>query len=155
MALEQFLELTGINGEASAPDARGALSILSWSLGVTTSERSGRSEPQFQRFRFVKLVDSATPLLMALCAQGALVAQAKLLVRSPGHRDPRLVVDLRGAVVVDITTSHDRLTGEVLDEVALRFERIWVGGAVLDRRGFGEQVNWFAWDLAENRPATE
>ena len=151
MALEQFLELTGITGEASAPDARGSIPIVSWSFGVS---REGDASAQFRRFRFSKPTDSSTPLLLALCTQGTIVAQAKLLTRSMGHRDPRLVVDLREVAVVDVVTSHDRSTGELFDEVALRFTRLWVGGAVVDRRGIGDQVNWFAWDLANNRPAT-
>ena len=32
--------------------------------------------------------------------------------------------------------------------------RIWFGGAVIDRRGTGEQMNWFAWDVEQNLPAT-
>ena len=161
MALEQFLELTGITGEASAPDARGSIPIVSWSFGVSREQessfgvsREGESAARFRRFRFCKPTDSSTPLLMALCSQGAIVPQAKLLARSMGHRDPRLVIDLREVAVVDVMTSHDRATGELFDEVALRFTRLWVGGAVVDRRGIGDQVNWFAWDLANNRPAT-
>ena len=151
MALEQFLELTGITGEASAPDARGTIPIASWSFGVS---RDGESSAQFRRFRFSKPTDSSTPLLLALCTQATVVPQAKLLARSMGHRDPRLVIDLREVTIVDVMTSHDRATGELVDEVALRFARLWVGGAVVDRRGIGDQVNWFAWDIPNDRPAT-
>jgi type VI protein secretion system component Hcp len=154
MALEQFIEISGITGEASAPDVRGAIPVLSWSFGVSQPAVEGmRSVADFSGLRFTKRVDSTTPLLFALCAQSATTPQAKLVVRNTGHRDPRVVVDLRDVLVAEVSATFDPLALDLLETVSLRFGKVWFGGAVIDRRGSSEQVNWFAWDLAENRPA--
>ena len=155
MALEQFIEISGINGEASAPDVHGAIPVQSWSFGVSQPAVEGmRSVAEFSGFHFTKRVDSTTPLLFALCAQAVTTPQAKLVVRSTGHRDPRVVVDLRDVIVAEISATFDAERGDLWERVSLRFGKVWFGGAVIDRRGTSEQVNWFAWDLAENRPAT-
>ncbi|MEA3218778.1 MAG: type secretion system secreted protein Hcp [Acidimicrobiia bacterium] len=155
MALEQFIEIAGIAGEASAPDVRGAIPVLSWAFGVTQPAVEGmRSVADFSGFRFTKRVDSSTPLLFALCAQSVTAPQAKLVVRSTGHRDPRVVIDLRDVLVAEVSATFDQTQVELIETVSLRFGRVWFGGAVIDRRGTSEQVNWFAWDLAQNRPAS-
>ena len=43
--------------------------------------------------------------------------------------------------------------GELVEQVHLRFGRVWFGGAMIDRLGTGEQMNWFGWDVAQNLPA--
>jgi type VI protein secretion system component Hcp len=154
MALEQFIEIPGVLGEASAPDVRGAIPVLSWTFAVqrhAVAEKSA-SASDFSAFRFTKRVDSTTPLLLALCAQGLCTAQARLVVRSTGHRDPRIVVDLREVLVVEIDAGFEPGSGDLVETVALHFEKVWFGGAVIDRRGTGEQMNWFAWDVAKSQP---
>ena len=72
MAMEQFIEITGVVGEASAPDVRGAIPVLSWSFGLSRPKARPVSGPaDFSGFRFTKRVDSTTPLLLDLCARGA------------------------------------------------------------------------------------
>jgi type VI protein secretion system component Hcp len=161
MALEQFIEIPGIVGEASAPDVRGAIPVLSWSFAVqhpvspvvggvpADGETDGVG---FSGFRFIKRVDSTTPLLLALCAKGVATAQAKLVVRSTGHRDPRIVVDLREVQVAEVSTGFEPGGVDLVESVALRFGRVWFGGAVIDRRGTSEQMNWFAWDVGQGQP---
>jgi type VI protein secretion system component Hcp len=155
MALEQFIEITGVVGEASAPDVHSAIPVLSWTFGLAQAE--GSRSPggvSFSGFRFSKRVDSSTPLLMDLCARRSSASQARLVVRSTGHKDPRVVVDLREVVVAEICASFDPTVTDLVENVALRFERVWFGGAVVDRKGSSEQVNWFAWDLGRDRPAS-
>jgi type VI protein secretion system component Hcp len=154
MAMEQFIEIPGIAGEASAQDVRGAIPVLSWSFRVSrpvVGATSGSAD--FSGFEFSKRVDSTTPLLLGLCARGASTGQAKLVVRSAGHRDPRVIVDLRDVSVTEVAAAYEANAGELVEQVRLRFGRVWFGGAVIDRRGTGEQMNWFAWDLEQNLPA--
>jgi type VI secretion system secreted protein Hcp len=152
MALEQFIEIPGIVGEASAPDVRGAIPVLSWTFGVSRPADQSAGRADFSGLRFTKRVDSTTPLLLALCAQGVTTSQAKLVVRSTGHRDPRIIVDLRDVLVAELTAAFEPSGPELVETVQLRFGRVWFGGAVIDRRGTGEQMNWFAWDVAQNLP---
>ena len=152
MALEQFLDLAGITGEAQAPDVSGATAILSWSLGI--SRPPGAERSVFDSLAITKRVDSTTPLILARCAQGAMLPQAKVMVRATGHRSPRVVIDLRDVRIIGVTSTYDAAAGEVLERLELTYGKIWFGGAVVDRRGSSEPLTWFAWDLDRDEPAS-
>jgi type VI protein secretion system component Hcp len=167
MALEQFIEITGVSGEATAPDVHDAIPVLAWSFGITHPEASpdrpppgpGAADPaggraSFSGFRFSKRVDSSTPVLMDLCARGVSTAQARLVVRGTGQRDPRVIVDLRDVIVTEVGATFDQGAGDLLETVVLQFGRVWFGGALVDRRGASGQVNWFAWDVTRNTAAS-
>lgn len=152
MALEQYIDLAGITGEAQAPDVTGSVAIVSWSFRATRGLDSGRAD--FGPVVFTKRVDSTSPLILARCAQGAPLPQAKLMVRSTGHRSPRVVVDLRDVRITDVKSGFDDGLGDVVETVELRYGKIWFGGAVVDRRGTGEALTWFAWDVDQGAPAS-
>ncbi|MPY94273.1 MAG: hypothetical protein GEV08_14785 [Acidimicrobiia bacterium] len=151
MALEQYIDLAGITGEAQAPDVTGSVAILSWSFGVRRP--GGAAKADFGAVDFSKRVDSTSPLILARCAQGAPLPQAKLMVRSTGHRSPRVVVDLRDVRITAVTSGFDAVVGDVVETVELSYSKIWFGGAVVDRRGTGEPLTWFAWDVDQDGPA--
>lgn len=151
MALEQYIDLAGISGEAQAPDVTGSVAILSWSFCLERKPDVKRAD--FGAVAFSKRVDSTSPLILARCAQGAALPQAKLMVRSTGHRSPRVVVDLRDVWITSVHTGFDVEVGDVVETVELRYGKIWFGGAVVDRRGTGEPLTWFAWDVDQDRPA--
>jgi hypothetical protein len=75
------------------------------------------------------------------------------VVRSAGLRDPRVIIDLRSVRVASVVAEFDRDQAELVETVSLRYERVWFGGASVDRRAGSEQTNWFAWDVVANRPA--
>ncbi|MDH4144581.1 MAG: type VI secretion system tube protein Hcp [Acidimicrobiia bacterium] len=157
MALEQFIDITGVQGESAVPDLKGAVPVLSWTIEVG-GEPDAASEPEgavtFGPFVFTKRVDSSTPVLLALCARKVVVAQARLVVRSPGLRDARVVVDLRDVRVSSLRASFQRGETEPTESVTLRYRRVWFGSAVVDRRAGAEDTNWFAWDVIGNAPAS-
>jgi type VI secretion system secreted protein Hcp len=152
MALEQYIDLAGITGEAQAPDVTGSVAILSWSFSLKRAVGAGRAD--FGAVAFSKRVDSTSPLILARCAQGAALPQAKLMVRSTGHRSPRVVVDLRDVHITEVASGFDEVVGDVVETVELTYGKMWFGGAVVDRRGTGEPLTWFAWDVALDAPAT-
>jgi hypothetical protein len=55
-------------------------------------------------------------------------------------------------LVAELTAAFEPTAQELVETVRLRFGRVWFGGAVIDRRGTSEQMNWFAWDLEQNLP---
>lgn len=151
MALEQYIDLAGISGEAQAPDVTGSVAILSWSFCLERNTQVNKAE--FGAVVFSKRVDSTSPLILARCAQGASLPQAKLMVRSTGHRSPRVVVDLRDVWITGVRSGFDNQVGDVVETVELRYGKIWFGGALVDRRGTGEPLTWFAWDVEHDAPA--
>ena len=64
-----------------------------------------------------------------------------------------MIVDLREVWITSVRSGFDAEVGDVVETVELRYGKIWFGGAVVDRRGTGEPLTWFAWDVAHDGPA--
>jgi type VI secretion system secreted protein Hcp len=69
MAVDMFLKLIDIKGEATATGHLGEIEILSWSWGETNSLGSG-GERVVQDFHFTKMLDKSSPQLMLACSMG-------------------------------------------------------------------------------------
>lgn len=87
-AYDMFLNLTGIQGEATASGHSNEIVVLSFSLSVSNSGgAAGGGTPTFSGLTITKLLDKASPPLVLACAQGTPISQAVLTLRdqSGGH----------------------------------------------------------------------
>jgi hypothetical protein len=75
MAVDMFLKLAGITGESEDARHKGEIHVLAWSWDVLeahegqTGAGSGAGKPNFQDLAIKKLVDLASPLLLAATAK--------------------------------------------------------------------------------------
>ncbi|MFN0090695.1 MAG: type VI secretion system tube protein Hcp [Acidimicrobiales bacterium] len=156
MAVEQFLDFSGIVGESTAPDARDHIPVLSWSfeVGRSPGEQLGLGRAEFSDFTFTKIIDSTTPLLLTLLSRAVTTSQVRLLVRTTGQMKPRVVVDMRDVAVAAVSARADAPLGELVETVRLRFAKVWFGAARADRGSVLDQTNWFSWDVPADSPAS-
>ncbi len=70
MAVDYFLELDGINGEAQDKTHKDKIDVLSWSWGCSQSGTThmgggwGAGKAHFQDLAITKFVDKSTPVLL-------------------------------------------------------------------------------------------
>lgn len=152
MAIEQFLDFGGVPGEAVGPGVRDLVAITSWELAMGRDDSAGPMHTPGLVLN--KPVDSATPLLMTLCADGRVTPQARLVVRSVGQNAPRITIDMRDVRVESVRSRVDGSNDDAVEELRLSFSRIWFGAARVERGIASDDTNWFAWDLEANTPAT-
>src|SRR6516162_5553151 len=87
MAVDMFLKLAGIAGESDDARHKGEIDVLAWSWGVSEAHEgqagagSGAGKPNFQDLAIKKLVDLASPLLLAATAKGSHIRTDRSQIR--------------------------------------------------------------------------
>lgn len=91
MAIDNFLKLDGIEGEATQRDHRAEIELLSWSWGMSNDTPSAGSggggsvgRPRAQALLVVHRYDKASPALLRHAASGRHIASAVLSARRAG-----------------------------------------------------------------------
>src|SRR5258708_8818085 len=88
---DYFLKIDGIEGESTAKGHEKEIEVLSWSWGVSQSSpsssasaRGSSSRPCVNDISFTKLIDKASPLLMADAVMGMPLPRALFTARKAG-----------------------------------------------------------------------
>jgi len=129
-AVDYFLKIDGIDGEATAPGKDGSIQIESWSWGATQMGShaggggGGAGKVQMNDFHFTMKVNKASPKLMLACATGQHIKEAVLFVRKSGGSGEELMrVKLHDVLVSSYQTGGSG--GEVpTDQISLNFSKI-------------------------------
>ena len=89
-AVDYFLKITGIDGEAQDKTHKNEIHLESFSWGAanvgsaSTGGGMGSGKVKFQDFHFVMATNKASPKLMLACAKGEHIASAILTCRKAG-----------------------------------------------------------------------
>ena len=124
MAVDMFIKLDGIKGEAQDDKHKGEIDVLAWSWGMSQSGTThmgsggGGGKANFQDISVTKWVDKSSPILMQYCATGKHIPKAQLIVRKAGGKPLEyIVMDLTDIMVTSVSTGgsggEDRLTENV------------------------------------------
>ncbi len=129
MAIDHFLKLDGIEGEATQRDHRGEIEVLSWSWGMSSElpagggSGSGSGRAKAQSLLVVHPYDKASPPLLRLAASGRHLATAVLSGRrsGAGARD-FLTITLKQVTVASLQMADNG--GGLVEQVALEFAEV-------------------------------
>lgn len=157
MAVDMFLKLGTLKGEAQDKVHKGTIDVLAWSWGASQSGTthmgagSGAGKANFQDISFTKYVDKASPELVLAVANGKHFTEGTLTVRKAGEKPLEyMIFTFKDIIVSSISMGgsggEDRLT----ENVSLNFgsfkyqyvEQTIEGGA-----GDKPEVGW---DIAAN-----
>ena len=92
MAVDMFIKIGDVKGEAQDSKHKGEIDVLSWSWGMTQSGTAhmgaggGSGKVNVQDLTFTKYVDSSSAKLMMACCNGKHYADALLTVRKAGEK---------------------------------------------------------------------
>lgn len=131
MAVDYFLKIDGVAGEAADAKHKGEIDVQSWSWGATQTGMATRSSGSgggagkvaMQDFHFVMDVNKASPSLMLACATGQHIKMATLTCRKAGgEQQEYLKITMSDLLVSSYQTGG---SGELpVDQVALNFAKI-------------------------------
>jgi type VI secretion system secreted protein Hcp len=150
MAIDTHIKFDGIEGESTARDHKGEISVLSWNWGLTsptsgTGTGAGRGKAKAEEFRFVHLYDKASPVL----AKHAITAKAIKLVSLSARKSGNGQKDFFKVTMKDVfvTSVHDSTgaDGQPAEEVSLAYGNIDFSYQPQDAKGsLGTAVtlNW-------------
>jgi type VI secretion system secreted protein Hcp len=89
-AVDYFLKIDGVDGEAADAKHKGEIDVLAWSWGATnsgdhaTGGGGGAGKVQMMDFTFTMAINKATPTLFLACANGKHIKSAVLVCRKAG-----------------------------------------------------------------------
>ena len=110
MAVDIFIKIGDIKGEAMAKAHKDEIDVLNWSWGMSQSGNmhvgggGGAGKVNIQDLSLTKYVDKASPNLMMLCASGKHIDKVKLTVRKAGGESQveYMVINRPGRSVGDV-----------------------------------------------------
>ncbi len=157
MAVDMFIKITGVEGEAKDNKHKKEIDVLSWSWGMSNSGSAhsgggaGAGKVNVQDLTFTKWVDSASPKLMLSCCNGKHYDEALLTVRKAGEKPVEYIkIKLNEVLITSVSTGgaggEDRLT----ENVTLNFAKVHVDYTPQDDKGAAGTAIPMSWNIAEN-----
>ncbi len=122
MAVDMFLKITDVKGEAQDKAHKEEIDVLAWSWGMSqsgtmhTGGGGGGGKVSVQDLSVTKWVDKSSPVLMQYCSTGKQFTEAVLTVRKAGGDSPLeyLIITMKDVLITSVSTGgsggEDRLT---------------------------------------------
>ena len=161
MAVDMFLKLDGVTGEAQDKAHEKEIDILAWSWGLSQSGTThmgsggGAGKVNVQDLSVTKYVDKSSATLMGFCCTGKHVKTGTLTVRKAGGDAPLeyIKLELQEILVTSISTGgsggEDRLT----ENLVLNFREFHYSYTPQKPEGGADVVVDTKWDIAKNEAA--
>jgi len=157
MAVDMFLKLEGIKGEAQDKTHKDEIDVLAWSWGISNSGSShmgggsGSGKANFQDISVTKYVDFSSTFLMTACATGKHIAEANLVVRKAGENPLEYIkMTLKDCLITSVSTGgsggEDRLT----ENLSINFAKVNVVYVPQSEKGGGAGNAPFNYDIKAN-----
>jgi type VI secretion system secreted protein Hcp len=157
MAVDMFLKLEGIKGEAADDKHKDEIDVLAWSWGASQSGTthvgggSGAGKANFQDVSVTKYVDKSSHALLKAVAVGQHIPSALLTIRKAGEKPLEYIkFTMKNCLISSVSTGgsggEDRLT----ENIAINFGNFQYEYTPQKADGSGDSVLPFAFDIALN-----
>lgn len=159
MAVEIFLDIDGIQGEAQPPGFESKIEVFSFSFGasnpsgVSMGTGSGAGKVDISSISIQKQLDKASASLFAACCKGSHAAKGKMTVREAGGDDKPLeyfVVDFTEVFIDSISWGGAAGGGKPSESVSFSFKTIKMEYYQQDETGKGKKVGNAGWNVSTN-----
>jgi type VI secretion system secreted protein Hcp len=157
MAVDMFMKIGGLKGEAQDKIHKDEIDVLSWSWGVSNSGSAhvglgaGTGKASVQDLSFTKWMDkSSTPLMLA-CCKGQHFPQASLTVRKAGDKPVEYCkIKLEEVIITSVSTGGSGHDDRLTEHVTLNFGKVSVDYTPQDDKGAPATAIPMSWDIAAN-----
>lgn len=157
MAVDMFIKIGDIKGEAQDSKHKGEIDILAWSWGASQSGTThagggaGAGKVNVQDVSITKYVDRASPALLKFVCTGAHIAETLLTVRKAGSTPLEYIkLTMKDSIITSISTGgsggEDRLT----ENVSINFAKFKFEYVPQKPDGTGDAAVPATWNIAAN-----
>lgn len=157
MAMDMFIKIGDLKGEARDKTHKEEIDVLAWSWGMSNSGSAhvgggaGAGKANVQDVSFTKYIDKSSPDLMLACCNGKHYPTATLTVRKAGEKPLEyLIITLTEVMVTAVSTGgsggEDRLT----ENVTLNFAKVKVDYKEQTPTGSVGATPSMSYNIAEN-----
>ena len=158
MAVDMFLKLSDIKGEAHDAKHKEEIDVLAWSWGLSNAASShmggggGSGKVNVQDISITKHVDTSSNALMLACASGSHIKQADLVVRKHGGKSPLEYIKFKFSdiIVTSVTTGGSGGESLLTENVTLSFAKVQFDYFKQKDDGTGDAPKPFGWDIKMN-----
>lgn len=158
MAVDMFLKLDGIKGEAQDDKHKGEIDVLSWSWGATQSATThmggggGSGKVNVNDLHITKYIDSASPKLFNAVFVGKHLKEALLTVRKAGEKPLEyLKIAMKDCLISSIqdggSGGEDRLT----ESISINFAEVEFSYTPQKPDGSADSVIPTKYNIAQNK----
>jgi type VI secretion system secreted protein Hcp len=160
MAVDMFLKLDDIKGEAHDAKHKDEIDVLSWSWGVSQSGTThaggggGAGKANFQDLTVTKWVDLASPKLLSAASTGKHLKEALLTVRKAGDKPLEyLKITLTDCLISSVSTGGSGGDDRLTENIGINFAKVKFEYTAQKPDGSAGGVMPFGFDIKKNEPA--
>ena len=157
MAVDMFIKITGVDGEAKDDKHKKEIDVLAWSWGMSNSGSAhmgggaGAGKVNIQDLSFTKYVDSATPKLMLACCNGTHYGEVNMVVRKAGGTAVEYIkIKLEEVLITSVTTGGSGCEDRLTENVTLNFAKFKLDYTPQNEMGTAGTAIPVSWDIAAN-----
>lgn len=160
MAVDMFLKIDGVKGEAHDDKHKDEIDILAWSWGATQSGNThlggggGAGKVNVQDISITKYIDKSSPILLGKCCTGEHIKSAVLTVRKAGKNPLEYIkLELSDLLISSVSTGGSGGQEMLTENISLNFAKFKLEYTPQKADGTAEGKVPFSYDLKLNKVA--
>ncbi len=158
MAVEMFLDLDGIKGEAQSKGFEDKIDIFSMSFGASNPSQvafgtgGGAGKVSLSSVSIQKVVDMATPDLFRSCCSGKHIAKGKITIREAGGDAAvdYMVIDMTQVFIDSISWGAAGGGDKPSESVSLSAASLKITYSAQTAKGSAQKGPSAGWDVKKN-----
>ncbi len=157
MAVDIFLKLDGIDGEAQDAKHKKEIDVLSWSWGASQSGTthmgggSGSGKATFQNLSVSKYVDASSHKLLKSVAKGTHIKEALLTVRKAGDTPLEYIkLHMKNCLISSVTGGGAGTDERLSESIDINFEEFEYTYTPQKEDGSGDSPLPFKFNISHN-----
>lgn len=162
MAVDIFLKIEGIEGEAQDKAHAKEIDVLAWNWGASqsgtthTGGGAGAGKANVQDISVTKWVDSSSALLLKFLVTGTHIGKARLVVRKAGQKPLEYInISMEDVLITSIATGGSGGEERLTENISLNFARVGYFYTPQKADGSGEPDKEMSYDIAKNDADTK
>jgi type VI secretion system secreted protein Hcp len=157
MAVDMFIKIGALKGEAQDHKHKDEIDVWSWSWGATQSASAhvggglGSGKVQVHDLSFTKNTDKSSPDLMLACCNGKHFDKAVLINRKAGENPLEyLTITMENVIIANISAGGSNNEDRLTENVTLNFSKVKVEYKEQTKTGGAGASPHMGWDIAAN-----
>ena len=157
MAVDMFMKIDTVDGEAQDSKHKKEIDVLHWSWGMNNSgsahngSGAGAGKVNVHDLTFTKWVDTATPTLALACCSGKHFKDATLIIRKAGDKPLEYVkIKMETVMITSVSTGGSGGEDRLQESVTLNFAKVNLDYVPQNDKGAAGTPIPMSWDIASN-----
>ncbi|MBV8228052.1 MAG: type VI secretion system tube protein Hcp [Verrucomicrobia bacterium] len=157
MAVDMFMKIDTVDGEAQDAKHKKEIDVLSWHWGMSNSgsahngSGAGAGKCNVHDLTFTKWVDTSTPKLALACCAGKHFKDATLVIRKAGDQPVEyLKIKMETVLISGVSTGGSGSEERLTENITLNFSKVNLDYVPQDDKGKPGTAIPMSWDISAN-----